>query len=172
MGAATLVMWRARTTDPHCRGANTEASRVSAVGVRAGVHRRLHRCLSGGDKRGPAAVAATLYTETPESISGREQDTLERRVAKPLGADLRERPSKRDRRRLEALRRAGRTASRDRDAVEPVRPVNSSGVTRSIGEYTTNASGRPETDHQSQTDFEAWLEAYVKPAFPGARRCR
>jgi hypothetical protein len=53
-------------------------------------------------------VAATLYTETPESISGREQDTLERRVAKPLGADLRERPSKRDRRRLEALRRAGR----------------------------------------------------------------
>jgi ribosome-associated heat shock protein Hsp15 len=53
-------------------------------------------------------VAATLYAETPESLSAREQDTLERRVAKPLGADLGERPSKRDRRRLEALRRAGR----------------------------------------------------------------
>ena len=57
------------------------------------------------DKRGPASVAATLYEETPESRAAREQHALERRAARPLGADLGSRPTKQDRRRLEALRR-------------------------------------------------------------------
>jgi ribosome-associated heat shock protein Hsp15 len=60
------------------------------------------------DKRRPASVAATLYEETPESIAAREQDALERRLARPPGADLGARPTKLDRRRLEALRRAER----------------------------------------------------------------
>jgi ribosome-associated heat shock protein Hsp15 len=60
------------------------------------------------EKRGPAAVAAALYEETPESIAARERENVERRLARPLGADLGERPSKRDRRRLEALRRGFR----------------------------------------------------------------
>ena len=60
------------------------------------------------DKRGPAPVAAALYEETPESIRAREQDALERRLARPPGADLGARPTKLDRRRLEALRRANR----------------------------------------------------------------
>jgi len=58
------------------------------------------------ERRGPAAVAATLYEETPESAAAREQRRSERRLARPLGADLGARPTKRDRRRLEALRRA------------------------------------------------------------------
>lgn len=66
------------------------------------------------DKRGPASVAATLYEETPESISLREQRAAERRLARPLGADLGARPTKQDRRRLEALRRAQRRGSRGR----------------------------------------------------------
>jgi ribosome-associated heat shock protein Hsp15 len=60
------------------------------------------------DRRGPAKVAATLYDETPASREAREQHTLERRLARPLGADLGARPTKQDRRRLEALRRAQR----------------------------------------------------------------
>jgi len=40
------------------------------------------------DKRGPARVAATLYAETPESIAAQEEHRLERRLARPLGADL------------------------------------------------------------------------------------
>jgi len=60
------------------------------------------------DKRGPAAVAQTLYEETPESIERHEQHVAERRLARPLGADLGARPTKLDRRRLEALRRAQR----------------------------------------------------------------
>ena len=57
------------------------------------------------DKRGPAKVAATLYEETAESRAAREQRALERRLARPLGADLGARPTKQARRRLDAFRR-------------------------------------------------------------------
>ena len=57
------------------------------------------------ERRGPASVVATLYEETPESAAERERRSAERRLARPLGADLAERPTKRDRRRLDALRR-------------------------------------------------------------------
>jgi ribosome-associated heat shock protein Hsp15 len=60
------------------------------------------------DKRGPAAVARTLYAETPESAKAREEQALQRRLARPLGADLGERPTKQARRRLDALRRSQR----------------------------------------------------------------
>ena len=60
------------------------------------------------EKRGPASVAQTLYEETAESAEARRQQALERRAARPLGADLGERPTKQARRRLDALRRAQR----------------------------------------------------------------
>jgi ribosome-associated heat shock protein Hsp15 len=60
------------------------------------------------DKRGPAAVARTLYDETPESVAAREQRVQELRLARPPGADLGARPTKQARRRLDALRRARR----------------------------------------------------------------
>ena len=60
------------------------------------------------DKRGPAAVARTLYDETEDSRVERERLAAERRLARPLGADLGARPTKQDRRRLDALRRAQR----------------------------------------------------------------
>jgi ribosome-associated heat shock protein Hsp15 len=63
------------------------------------------------DRRGPASVAATFYEETPESVAERERRTAERRLARPLGADLSARPTKRDRRRLDALRRGQRGRS-------------------------------------------------------------
>ncbi|MGZ4400697.1 MAG: RNA-binding S4 domain-containing protein [Gaiellaceae bacterium] len=60
------------------------------------------------DRRGSAAVAATLYEETAESLAGREQQRRERPLARPLGADLGPRPTKQARRRIEALRRGER----------------------------------------------------------------
>jgi ribosome-associated heat shock protein Hsp15 len=60
------------------------------------------------DKRGPATVARTLYAETPDSTKAREEQALQRRLARPLGAELGERPTKQDRRRLDALRRSQR----------------------------------------------------------------
>jgi ribosome-associated heat shock protein Hsp15 len=64
--------------------------------------------LGVSEKRGPATVARTLYAETPESVAAREAQAAQRKLAKPLGADLGARPTKQDRRRLEALRRAQR----------------------------------------------------------------
>jgi ribosome-associated heat shock protein Hsp15 len=60
------------------------------------------------DKRGPASVAATLYVETAESSRAREEQRIERRLTRPVGTDLGMRPTKQDRRRLDALRRAQR----------------------------------------------------------------
>jgi ribosome-associated heat shock protein Hsp15 len=60
------------------------------------------------DRRGTATVAATLYEETPESLAARERERLERRLTRPLGADLGARPTKQARRRIEALRRGER----------------------------------------------------------------
>jgi ribosome-associated heat shock protein Hsp15 len=60
------------------------------------------------DRRGPATVARALYEERPESKEARERQVTQRRLAKPIGADLGARPTKQDRRRLDALRRAQR----------------------------------------------------------------
>jgi ribosome-associated heat shock protein Hsp15 len=60
------------------------------------------------ERRGPASVAATLYEETAESVEARERQRLERRLARPIGADLGARPTKQARRRIEALRRGTR----------------------------------------------------------------
>jgi ribosome-associated heat shock protein Hsp15 len=57
------------------------------------------------EKRGPASDAATLYEETPESRAAREQRELERRLSRPLGAELGARPTKQARRRIDAFRR-------------------------------------------------------------------
>jgi ribosome-associated heat shock protein Hsp15 len=76
--------------------------------VTSGSERRTVVVRGLAEKRGPASVAAALYEETPESVELRERRAAERRLARPLGADLGARPTKQDRRRLEALRRAQR----------------------------------------------------------------
>ncbi|TSE36152.1 RNA-binding S4 domain-containing protein [Tepidimonas charontis] len=58
--------------------------------------------------RGPAAQAALLYEETPESLAARERWAEQRRLAPEPAATLTQgRPTKRDRRRLQAWERAG-----------------------------------------------------------------
>jgi len=66
------------------------------------------------ERRGPASVAQALYEETPESVAQRERIAEERRLARaadPFGAPLPEpggaRPTKRDRRRMDATRARG-----------------------------------------------------------------
>jgi ribosome-associated heat shock protein Hsp15 len=69
-------------------------------------HAVVVRALS--ERRGPAAVAAGLYEETPESIAGREQVAFNLKAAHVLFVtDSQERPTKRDRRRLEEFRKRG-----------------------------------------------------------------
>jgi ribosome-associated heat shock protein Hsp15 len=108
-GAATEAVLGGRV---HVNGARVKPSKVLRVGDRVEVTIRVSRrqveVTGVSDKRGPAAVAPTLYVETPQSVRAREQVALERRLARPPGADLGARPTKLDRRRLEALRRAQR----------------------------------------------------------------
>ncbi|MBY0573702.1 MAG: RNA-binding S4 domain-containing protein [Undibacterium sp.] len=55
------------------------------------------------ETRGSATVAQTMYIETPESLSKRQQQAENRRFQTEPAAHLRERPTKRQRRLLNAL---------------------------------------------------------------------
>jgi ribosome-associated heat shock protein Hsp15 len=95
-------------------GVGVKPSREVAVGdrVEIALHgmRRTVVVTGIADRRGPASVAASMYEETPESAAERERLSAERRLARPIGSDLDGRPTKRDRRLLDALRRAQRRA--------------------------------------------------------------
>ena len=90
-------------------GARVKPARDVGVGDRLEITKAQERwtvVVAGlADRRGPASVAQALYEETPESAAERQKRRDERRLARPLGSDLSERPTKRDRRRLDALRR-------------------------------------------------------------------
>lgn len=97
-------------------GLRVKPAREVVAGDRLGITRAQERWTvvvkALADRRGPASVAATLYEETAESAAERERRRTERRLARPVGADLTERPTKRDRRRLDALRRGQRNYGR------------------------------------------------------------
>jgi ribosome-associated heat shock protein Hsp15 len=92
----------------HLNGERAKPAKGVRVGdtieIQRGELRRSVVVAALDDRRGPASVAATLYEETRESREAREQQLLERRLARPLGADLGGRPTKQARRRIEALR--------------------------------------------------------------------
>lgn len=100
----------------HVNGVRVKPSREvvvdDVVEITVQALRRTVRVTRLADRRGSAEIATTLYAETPESIASREEQALERRLARPLGADLSARPTKLARRRLEALRRAQRRGFR------------------------------------------------------------
>jgi ribosome-associated heat shock protein Hsp15 len=95
----------------HLNGTRVKPAKEVHVGdeveIRIGTTRWTVVVAALSDKRGPAKVAQTLYAETDDSRAAREQEALQRKAAPPpLGADLGSRPTKQDRRRLEALRRS------------------------------------------------------------------
>jgi len=104
-GAATEAVLGGRV---HLNGARVKPAKEIRAGdrleVTVGDTRREVLVRAIAERRGPASVAATLFEETPESLARRERMAAERRLARPLGADLGARPTKRDRRRLDALR--------------------------------------------------------------------
>jgi ribosome-associated heat shock protein Hsp15 len=104
-GAATEAVLGGRVD---VNGERVKPAKDIAVGDTVDVRVREVRwtvVVSGlADKRGSASLAAGLYDETPESLSAREQQRLAHKLSRPLGADLGARPTKRDRRRIEALR--------------------------------------------------------------------
>ncbi|MFL5959445.1 MAG: RNA-binding S4 domain-containing protein [Gaiellaceae bacterium] len=85
-----------------------EVGAGETIEIRLGAVRRTVVVTGVADRRGPAKASAMLYEETPESREARERLAQERRLARPLGADLGARPTKQERRRLDALRRGQR----------------------------------------------------------------
>ena len=116
--AARFFKTRSAATDAvaggrvHVNGERVKPSKDVRVGdiveISIGPLQRTVVVTGVADKRGSATVAATLYAETPESIARGERDRAQRRLTRPLGAELGERPTKQARRRLDALRRAQR----------------------------------------------------------------
>ena len=116
--AARFFKTRSAATDAvagghvHVNGVRAKPSREIAVGDRLEIRRDQQewtvQVRGLADRRGSAAAAAALYEETPESAAAREERRLELRANRPPGADLAGRPTKRDRRRLDALRRGQR----------------------------------------------------------------
>jgi len=116
--AARFFKTRSAATDAvlgghvQVNGARVKPARDVVVGDRLEITKAQERwtaVVQGlADRRGPAAAAQALYEETPESAALRQKRRDERRLARPVGADLTERPTKRDRRRLDALRRGRR----------------------------------------------------------------
>jgi ribosome-associated heat shock protein Hsp15 len=111
--AARFYKTRSAATDAvaggrvHVGGVRVKPSREVRVGetveITLGPVRRTVVVADLAERRGPASVAQTLYAETAESVAAREAVAAERRLAAPIfGA----RPTKLDRRRLDALRKS------------------------------------------------------------------
>ena len=104
--AATAAVLGGRA---HLNGERVRPSKVvrngDTIEVTIGTDRRMLVVTGVAERRGPASDALTMYEETPESLVVRELRAAERRLSRPLGADLGARPTKQARRRLEALRR-------------------------------------------------------------------
>ncbi len=82
------------------------------VEITIGQTRRAVVVLGVAERRGPAKEAQLLYEETAESVAAREAAAAERRLAAPPSFDLGGRPTKRDRRKLDATPgRRGRPSS-------------------------------------------------------------
>jgi ribosome-associated heat shock protein Hsp15 len=106
-GAATeaVVGGRVRVNGERVKPAK-HVHPADTVEVRVGEADWTVTVLEVAEKRGSARVAAALYEETAESMAVRQRSAEERRLSRPVGAVTGgPRPTKHDRRRIEALRR-------------------------------------------------------------------
>lgn len=76
------------------------------LSIRLGPYEHVVRVRELSGRRGPAAVAATLYEETPESLAARQKLAEQLRMAPAaLVYEEKGRPTKRDRREIDKWRR-------------------------------------------------------------------
>jgi ribosome-associated heat shock protein Hsp15 len=75
------------------------------VRLRLGPYVHVIRVVALSERRGPASVAVTLYEEEPESKKAREAMQLQLKASQPFFGYESGRPTKKDRRQIEKLRR-------------------------------------------------------------------
>lgn len=76
------------------------------ISIRLGPYEHVVEVRGLSERRGPAAEAVLLYAETAESLKERERVAFQLKAAHVLFVpDTNERPTKRDRRRLEEFRK-------------------------------------------------------------------
>jgi ribosome-associated heat shock protein Hsp15 len=78
-----------------------------SVRIRIGPFQHLITVLALSERRGPASVATTLYEENAESRKAREALQLQMKAAQSTSGYLPGRPTKKDRRDIEKVRRKG-----------------------------------------------------------------
>jgi ribosome-associated heat shock protein Hsp15 len=75
------------------------------VRIRLGPYQHLVKVLVPSERRGPASVAATLYEEDADSRKAREALQIQVKAAQSASGYLPGRPTKKDRRDIEKIRR-------------------------------------------------------------------
>lgn len=78
-----------------------------SVRIRIGPYQHLIKVLALSERRGPASVAATLYEENAEGRKAREALQLQMKAAQSASGYTPGRPTKKDRRDIEKIRRKG-----------------------------------------------------------------
>jgi ribosome-associated heat shock protein Hsp15 len=78
-----------------------------SVRVRLGPYHHIITVLGVSERRGPASVAKTLYEESAEGRKAREALQLQVKAAQSASGYTPGRPTKKDRREIEKLRRKG-----------------------------------------------------------------
>ena len=76
--------------------------------IRQGPYEHLILVRGVSERRGPAATAAELYTEKPESVAAREAMAIQLKSLHAAFVPERGRPTKKDRRDIEKLKRGER----------------------------------------------------------------
>jgi ribosome-associated heat shock protein Hsp15 len=80
---------------------------TDSVRVRLGPYHHIITVLAVSERRGPASVAKTLYEESAEGRKAREALQLQVKAAQSASGYTQGRPTKKDRREIEKLRRKG-----------------------------------------------------------------
>jgi ribosome-associated heat shock protein Hsp15 len=75
------------------------------VRIRLGPYQHLVKVLAVSERRGPASVAATLYEEDADARKAREALQIQVKAAQSASGYLPGRPTKKDRRDIEKIRR-------------------------------------------------------------------